>query len=271
MSHPIKAVIFDWAGTMVDFGSMAPVEALIDAFAAHGVHITAAQARRDMGRAKLDHVAAILGDPAVAADWALARGAPPAPADAHAIYAALEPLIEAAATRCADLIPGAAAVAADLAKQGIKIGSGTGYTRQMMRGILARAAEQGYSPSVVVCAGETASGRPAPLMAWKALVELDAWPAQACVKVDDATVGIEEGRLAGCWTIGLAASGNGVGLSLAEYDALDEADRRARVAASAATLKAAGADYVIETVAHIGPVLQEIAARIEAGDRPGAR
>ncbi len=271
MSYPIKAVIFDWAGTMVDFGCMAPVEALIDAFAAHGVHITAAQARRDMGRAKLDHVAAILADPAVAAAWEAARGAPPTTADTHAIYCALEPLIEAAATRCADLIPGAAAVAADLGRQGVKIGSGTGYTRQMMSGILPRAAEQGYAPSVVVCAGETASGRPAPLMAWKALVELDAWPAQACIKVDDATVGIEEGRLAGCWTIGLAASGNGVGLSLAEYEALDETDRRARVAASAATLTAAGADYVIETVAHIRPVLGEIAARIRAGERQPAK
>jgi phosphonoacetaldehyde hydrolase len=271
MTHPIKAVIFDWAGTMVDFGCMAPLQALIDAFAAHGVHITPAQARRDMGMAKRDHVAAILGDQAVAAAWAAARGAPPAAQDIEAIYQALEPLIEAAATRCADLIPGAAAVAGELAGLGIRIGSGTGYTRQMMSGILPRAAAQGYAPGVVVCAGETPSGRPSPLMAWKALVELDAWPAQACIKVDDATVGIEEGRLAGCWTIGVAASGNGVGLSLAEYGALDEADRRARVAAAAERLKAAGADFVIDTVADIRPVLETIAARIEAGGRPGGR
>jgi len=270
VSHPIKAVIFDWAGTMIDFGCMAPVNALIDAFAAHGVGLTSAQARRDMGRAKRDHVAAILRDQAVAAAWEAARGAPPTDADIDSIYQALEPLIEAAATRCADLIPGAAAVAADLKSLGIKIGSGTGYTRQMMSGILPRAAEQGYTPDIVVCAGETASGRPAPLMTWKALVELDAWPAQACVKVDDATVGIEEGRLAGCWTIGLAASGNGVGLSLPEYGALDDAERAARVAASAEVLKAAGADYVIDTVADIRLVLETIASRISAGERPGA-
>jgi phosphonoacetaldehyde hydrolase len=269
MSYPIKAVIFDWAGTMVDFGCMAPAEALIDAFAAHGVRISAAQARRDMGMAKRDHVAAILANVAVADAWTAARGAPPDPHDVDAIYNALEPLIEAAATRCADLIPGAASVAGDLQELGVKIGSGTGYTRQMMSGILPRAAAQGYAPSVVVCAGETPSGRPAPLMTWKALVELDAWPAQACVKVDDATVGIEEGRLAGCWTIGVAASGNGVGLSLAEYDALGEADRRARVAASAAKLAAAGADYVIDTVADIRPVLQAIAMRVSSGARPG--
>ena len=270
MSYAIKAVVFDWAGTMIDFGCMAPVEALIDAFAAHGVVLTAADARRDMGRAKHDHVLAILDDRSVAAAWTAAKGTPPTRADGEAIYQALEPLIEAAATRCADLIPGAAIVASDLRDLGVKIGSGTGYTRRMMSGILPRAAAQGYAPQVVVCAGETPSGRPAPLMTWKALIELDAWPARTCVKVDDATVGIEEGRLAGCWTIGLAASGNGVGLSLADYRALAEPERRARVVAAAKQLKAAGADYVIDTVADIRPMLEEIAARIEAGEAPPA-
>ena len=138
----------------------------------------------------------------------------------------------------------------------------------MMSGILPRATAQGYSPEVVVCAGETPSGRPAPLMTWKALIALDAWPAAACIKVDDAEVGIEEGRLAGCWTIGFAASGNGVGLSLEEYLALPEADRRARVAAAATRLKAAGAHYVVDSVADIKPVLDEIAGRITAGEKP---
>jgi len=267
MTYPIKAVIFDWAGTMVDFGCMAPVDALIDAFAVHGVAISAADARRDMGRAKRDHVQAILDNADVAAAWTAAKGAPPTPADGDAIYEALQPLIEAAATRSANLIPGAKAVAAELLALGVKIGSGTGYTRQMMSGILPRAAAQGYAPEIVVCAGETPSGRPAPLMTWKALIALDAWPAQACVKVDDAVVGIEEGRLAGCWTIGLAASGNGVGLELEAYHALAEPDRQARVAAAAAELKAAGADYVIDTIADIRPALEAIAARIAAGER----
>ena len=35
MSFPVKAVVFDWAGTMVDFGCMAPVEALMNALVAN--------------------------------------------------------------------------------------------------------------------------------------------------------------------------------------------------------------------------------------------
>jgi phosphonoacetaldehyde hydrolase len=138
----------------------------------------------------------------------------------------------------------------------------------MMTAILPRAEAQGYAPEVVVCAGDTPSGRPSPLMVWQALIALDAWPARLCVKVDDAEVGIEEGRAAGCWTVGVAASGNGVGLSLAEYQALDEADRRYRVARAGKALSAAGAHVVIDTVAELPSALAEIEGRLATGVSP---
>jgi phosphonoacetaldehyde hydrolase len=268
MSYPIKAVIFDWAGTVMDFGCMAPVESMRDAFAAHGLAVSDAEIRAPMGRAKRDHVGAILADPAVAARWSAAHGAPPTAADGDAIHDALEPLIAIAAMRCATLIPGAAEIAAHLRGLGVRIGSGTGYSRQTMTRVLPLAAAQGYAPEIVVCAGETRTGRPAPFMAWKALSEMNIWPAQACIKVDDATVGMEEGRLAGCWTIGLAASGNGLGLGLDAYRAMPEPQRAARVAAYASQLKAAGADYVVDTIADIAPIFETIARRIEARDFP---
>lgn len=264
----LKAVVFDWAGTMVDFGCRAPVEALMGAFAAEGVEISAEDARRDMGRAKRDHVRAILTYPRVAQAWARAHGSAPDEAGEARIYQALEPLMAAAAGRCSALIPGAAAVASDLRGRGVRIGSGTGYTRQMMAEILPRAAAQGYEPEVVLCAGDTPSGRPSPLMLWQALITLDAWPARLCVKVDDAEVGVQEGRAAGCWTVGVAASGNGVGLGLEQLQALDEADRRCRIDLAGKALLAAGAHFVVDTVAELPCVLQEIERRIEAGAQP---
>ena len=270
MSHAVKAIIFDWAGTVIDFGCMAPVEALREVFANAGVAITDAEARADMGRAKLDHLRAILAAPQVAARWQAAKGAAPVEADVTRIYAALEPAMEAAAARAATLIPGAAQTVAGLRDQGIRIGSGTGYTRAMMAAILPAAAAQGYAPEVVICAGETPSGRPAPLMTWAALIALDAYPARACIKVDDAPVGIVEGHEAGCWTVGIAASGNEVGLTLDDFRALDPAERYQRVAAAAHTLRAAGADYVIDDISLLGPLVEDIAARIAAGHMPGA-
>jgi phosphonoacetaldehyde hydrolase len=269
MSSLLKAVVFDWAGTMIDFGSCAPVEALIAAFAEQGFELTQAQARADMGRAKRDHIASIFGAPEVIDAWTAAKGAAPTPTDGDRIYEALEPLMPPAAARHTDLIPGALAMLGDVRRRGLKVGSNTGYTRDMMVPILAAAAAQGYVPDAVVCAGETAEGRPTPLMLWKLWSELGVYPAAACVKVDDAEVGIGEGRAAGCWTVGVAASGNAVGLPLADYLALDDAARRARIITASEALHAAGAHYVIDTVADLPGVLDQIEARLGAGEMPG--
>ncbi|MEH0194822.1 phosphonoacetaldehyde hydrolase [Caulobacter sp. CCNWLY153] len=271
MTHsPIRAVVFDWAGTMIDFGCRAPVLALRDVFSEAGIEISEAEARADMGKAKRDHIRALLAMPRIADAWREHHGAASTEADVDRLHDAVEPRMRAAARECAALIPGAAELVAELRANGVLIGSSTGYTRPMMADILPLAAEQGYAPDVVVCAGETLEGRPSPLMMWKALVELGAWPASACVKVDDAVVGIGEGLSAGAWSIGLSASGNGVGLSHEALAILPEPDRRQRIEASAQALRDAGAHYVVETVADLSPVLDEIATRIAAGKIPPA-
>ena len=261
---PVKAVVLDWAGTMVDFGCVAPVQALVEVFGEEDVALTDPEARADMGRAKIDHLRAILAAPAVADRWREAKGAAPNDADVERLYDRLQPAMQTAAARAARLIPGAAETAAELTALGVRIGSGTGYTREMMGPILSQAAAQGYTPEVVICAGESPAGRPAPFMTWQALIALEAWPASACIKVDDSVVGIEEGKYAGCWTVGLAASGNGVGLDLDAFHALPDAERRERIARSAAELEAAGADYVIDDISQLPAIVREIAHRIAA-------
>ena len=264
----IQAVVFDWAGTMIDFGCRAPVMALREVFTEAGIEISEAEARADMGRAKRDHVRALLAMQRIAALWSQRYGAPSTEDDVTRLHDAVEPKMRAAARDCAKLIPGAAETAADLRARGVPIGSTTGYTRPMMADILPLAAEQGYAPDVVVCAGDTAQGRPSPLMMWKALVELGAWPARACVKVDDAVVGIGEGLEVGAWTVGLSASGNGVGLEQRVLAILPAAERATRIEVSAQALRDAGAHYVVESVADLGPVLTDIEMRIGRGEGP---
>ncbi|HEX3365512.1 phosphonoacetaldehyde hydrolase [Phenylobacterium sp.] len=248
-------VIFDWAGTMVDFGCRAPIAAFVEAFARRGVAIEEAAARADMGIAKADHVRALLARPEVAAAWLAAQARPSEAADVGALMEDLGPLMREAAATASQLIPGAAQTIAALRARGLKIASSTGYTREMMGPVLARAAEQGYAPDHLVCADETPQGRPSPLMIYKACAELGVWPLSRVVKVDDAEAGVAEGRAAGCYTIGVAASGNSVGLSLEAYGALDPATREAKLAAARAALTAAGADLVIDTVADLPAAL----------------
>jgi phosphonoacetaldehyde hydrolase len=248
-------VILDWAGTMVDFGCEAPVKALLEAFAAEGVAIDTASARRDMGKSKADHVRALLQIPAVATAWCAARGRPAADSDVELLMRRLGPLMRKHAAEAATLIPGARETVEQLRALGLKLASSTGYTREMMEPVLARAAAQGYVSDHVVCAGETPAGRPTPLMIYKACAELGVWPLSRVIKVDDAEVGIAEGKSAGAFTVGVA-SGNTVGLSLGGWKALSSQERTAHLEASERVLRAAGADMVIESVADLIPAIE---------------
>jgi phosphonoacetaldehyde hydrolase len=252
-------VIMDWAGTVVDFGCHAPVTALKMAFEKRGVQISDAQARRDMGKAKVDHVRALLQDPAIAGAWVSARGGAAGETDIAALMMDLEPLMRDQAMRASRLIEGSGAALAALRSEGIKVGSSTGYTREMMAPVLRDAAAQGYVPDHLVCAGETPTGRPSPLMIYKACAELGVWPFSRVVKVDDTEAGVAEGRAAGCFTVGVAASGNGLGMCYAAWLALSAGERAARVAAVERSLLAAGADAVIDTIADLIPVLERAA------------
>ena len=256
LARRFDLVIFDWAGTMVDFGCRAPVNALLEAFARRGVTLTEQEVRRDMGKAKVDHVRALLADARVAAAWTHATGAAPSARDCEALMNDLGPLMREQAAQAATLIDGARATVEALRAAGLKVASSTGYTRDMMGPVLERAAAQGYSPSHLVCSGETPQGRPSPLMIYKACAELGVWPLSRVVKVDDAAAGVAEGRAAGCVTVGLAASGNGVGLSAAALTALPAAERESRIAAAGKELIAAGADLVIDSVADLIPALE---------------
>ncbi len=255
----IAAAIFDWAGTMIDFGSLAPVRAMAAVFDAAGMPVDAAAIRRHMGLAKRDHVIAILRD----------RGAAFTDADVDALMAALEPAMLASAAEHADLIPGATQAVDWLRRRGARIGSTTGYTRTMMAGLIPAARAQGYAPEAIVCAGDVAAGRPAPLMIWKALTDLGAWPVSRCIAIDDAPAGIAAGRNAGVWTVGVAASGNAVGLSLADYRALTHAGRTQIEEVAAGSLIAAGADMVIASVADLPDAVDRIEAALTLGQLPG--
>jgi phosphonoacetaldehyde hydrolase len=260
LSERFDLVIFDWAGTMVDHGCVAPVHALLEAFRGHGVFLNEADARRDMGKAKKDHVRALLDDASIAAAWAMATGHAPTSADCELLIAELGPLMRAQAALAAGLIDGVRTTVEALRAAGLKIASSTGYTRDMMEPVLRRAAEQGYSPDHLVCSGETLFGRPSPLMIYKACVDLGVWPLSRVVKVDDAEAGVAEGRAAGCYTVGVAASGNGVGLCAAALAALPATERNARIAAAGKALYAAGADLVIDSVADLVPALTRAGA-----------
>jgi phosphonoacetaldehyde hydrolase len=266
----LRAVVFDWAGTVVDFGSRAPMGAFVRAFAHFGVEISVAEARGPMGMAKRDHIRLVAAVPRVAAAWQARRGRAPTEDDVDAILAVFEPMNVAAVRDHADLIPGTLAAVAELKRRGLKIGSTTGYTRPIMAALTPIAAAAGYAPEVTVCAGDLPAGRPSPLMMWHAMAALGVWPAASVVKVDDTPPGIGEGVSAGTWTVGVALTGNVCGLSADELAALSPWARSAARAQAERVLVEAGADYVIDGVGELPSILDRIEARLARGEYPGA-
>ncbi len=267
-SGPVKAVILDWAGTTVDHGSLAPVRVLQQVFAKRGVPISEEEARRDMGVLKKDHIRKILLGPKVSTQWRDAAGREPTEADVESLFASFVPLQLECLVKYSAVIDGVAQTIARLRKRGIKIGSTTGYTRAMLDVILRPAAEQGYLPDCAITPDEAGGGRPHPWMIFANVIRLQVDPLEAIVKVGDTTVDIEEGLRAGVWTIGIARTGNMIGLSAEDLAALAPADQAMRLENARIQLSATGAHEVIDAVADCEAALDAIEARIRRGERP---
>jgi phosphonoacetaldehyde hydrolase len=261
---PLAAVVFDWAGTVVDFGSHAPMGAFVELFGAQGVAISIAEARVPMGLPKWEHIQALGRLPRVADAWRAAHGRAFHNADVDRLYALFTPVSQAAVARHATLVPGVPALMDRLRRRGLKLGSTTGYNRETMEVLAPLAAQQGFVPDNLVCAGDVPQSRPSPLGMYRCFLDLAVWPATRVVKVDDTVPGLLEGRHAGCWTVAVVASGNEMGLSLAQWQALSPDEQASRRDAATRRLSEAQPDFVIDTVATLPAVLDEIERRLQA-------
>jgi phosphonoacetaldehyde hydrolase len=265
---PLQAAILDWAGTAVDFGSFAPAAAFVKLFESRGVTITSAHARSGMGLMKKDHLRVIFSQPEVRDRWCSLYGRMPTEEDVDSLYSEFEPMQLASVAEYATPIPGLLDAVSTFRKRGLKIGTTTGYTRPMMDVLLPAAERYGYRPDAAVSATDVPAGRPYPWMAFANAMQLNIFPMEAMVKVGDTIPDIDEGLNAGMWTVGIVLSGNLMALTERELAALpeDEVDRR-RSAIQSQFYKA-GAHYVVDTIADVPELIDEIDERLGFGERP---
>jgi phosphonoacetaldehyde hydrolase len=265
---PVKLVIFDWAGTTMDYGCYAPAVVFIEVYNRHGVHITMEQARRPMGLHKREHIKAISQIEEVAALWRQVHGRPVMEQDVDDMFADFQPLQMQCLADYADLIPGTLETVAALREQGILIGSSTGYFTEAMELLKEEAAKRGHVPDSSVCATQVPAGRPHPWMVIQNMMNTGVYPPEAVVKVDDTKPGIGEGLNAGTWTIGLAKTGNEVGLNLEEINALGPEVLERKLARAREGLARSGAHYVVDGITDILPIIGDINVRLARGERP---
>lgn len=264
----LQAVILDWAGTVVDFGSFAPTQIFVEAFAEFGVQVSLEEARGPMGMGKWDHIRTLCDIPAIAERYRAKFGRMPSDDDVTAIYERFMPLqIEKIAEHSA-LIPGALDAIAAVRRQGLKVGSCSGYPAVVMEKVVALAKTNGYVADHVVATDEVPNGRPHPAQALANVIALGISDVAACVKVDDTWPGILEGRSAGMWTVALTCSGNALGLTYEQYKALPAQKLEQERRRIGQMFEGSRPHYLIDTIAELPEVIADINARLARGEMP---
>ena len=259
----LKGLILDWAGTTVDHGSLAPAVTLQKLFASARIELTESEIRRDMGLPKKDHIRGILSIPRVRDAWQAVRGNAPDEAVVEEMYSAFIPVQFSCLAEYSGLIPGVLDAVQRFRRRGLKIGSTTGYTRAMLDLLLKKSAKEGYIPDCSLSPEEVGGGRPQPFMIYENAVRLRIWPLSAIAKVGDTPSDIHEALNAGSWAIGVAGTGNAIALSFQDFQALSASKREARLSCARAELQNAGAHYIVDTLADVDSVLDDIDFRLK--------
>ena len=254
----INAVIFDWAGTTVDFGCFAPLNVFVEIFKNKGIEITSREAREPMGMLKIDHVRAILSMPRISKLWLEKIARPFNENDVKELYADFEPALMSILPKYTDIIDGVIPVCAELRDRGIKIGSTTGYTAKMMDVVAAEAAKKGYSPDSVVTADEAGKGRPFPFMIYRNMQNLGLSSSKSVIKAGDTVADIQEGVNAGVWSVGIIKGSSEMGLTENEYFALPDDEKQKIEEHVKKTFFDAGADYVINKITELPALIDKI-------------
>lgn len=254
----IQGVIFDWAGTMVDYGCFAPLIVFINVFKQRGIEITPEEARIPMGMLKWDHIQALLQMERIVGLWEDKFGRKPTNEDVDALYADFEPMLFVDLANYTDPIPGALEAVAKLRENGLKIGSTTGYTASMMAIVAAEAEKKGYAPDTLVTPDDVQAGRPYPWMCYRNAELLGVYPMAAMVKVGDTTSDVREGVNAGMWSVGVIKGGSELGLSEAEVAAMAPEELKLRMSVVTERFYQAGAHYVMDQIGDLPAIIDLI-------------
>ncbi|UDN59208.1 2-aminoethylphosphonate--pyruvate transaminase [Clostridioides sp. ES-S-0010-02] len=254
----IKAVVFDWAGTTVDYGCFAPLNVFIEIFKRRGIDVTMEEARKPMGKLKIDHIREMCEMDRIKNIWAENFVGFPTEEDVNKLYAEFEPMLFETLEEYTTPIPHVVETIERLRQNGLKIGSTTGYTREMMNIVEPNAAKKGYSPDFLVTPSEVSQGRPYPWMCYKNAEALGVSPMSAMVKVGDTLSDVKEGVNAGMWSVAVIKGSSELGLTQEEVENMDKEELKVKMEAVSKKFKEAGAHFVIETMAELEDVLVKI-------------
>lgn len=266
----IEAVVFDWAGTTVDFGCFAPLEVFLDIFSGEGVDITIEEARKPMGVLKIEHIRILLNEPRIRAEWTKVKGSEPTDDDVNRLYAKYVPSLLKILKKYSEPNPYVVETVAKLREMGLKIGSTTGYTDEMMAVVVPEAKALGYSPDCFFTPDRLPAGRPLPWMMYRNAEKLGVYPMSHIIKVGDTISDIKEGLNASAWSVGVIEGSNEMGLHLDEMKALSESELAAKTEEVKKRFLDAGAHFVIKNMSELPALVETVNKLLAEGKTPSS-
>jgi phosphonoacetaldehyde hydrolase len=259
MKKEIHAIILDWAGTTIDYGCFAPVNAFTTAFAHFGIRPTMEETRAPMGMQKRAHIEKMLEGDRLSALWKEKHGGPHTQQDIDEIYNRFELALFEVLHSHTDPLPGVLDTVAKIREMGIVLGSTTGYSQIMMDVIVPLAKKKGYSPDCMVFPDEVAGiGRPYPYMIWRNLEKLGMRSISEVLKIGDTAADMQEGKNAGCLCVGVLKGSSMLGLNEEELAGLGHTETLGLLKTAKQNFKEAGADYVISGITDLPDLITSL-------------
>jgi len=258
----IECVILDWAGTTVDFGCFAPVNAFIKAFEEISVDISTTEVRIPMGMAKIEHVRQLLRMERINNEFKKVHGRDWTEDDVVSLNRSFEKYLFATLTDYTTPIPRVIETVDVLRKKGLKIGSTTGYTRAMMNIVEPSAKAKGYFPDNCITPDGLPKGRPAPFMIYRNMIDLNVQDTDCIVKIGDTIEDIREGLNAKVWSIGVVIGSNELGLTEADVNTISKSELQEKMTMVRTKMTEVGAHFVIDTFDELPKIIEQINSKL---------
>lgn len=268
LSEKVEAVVFDWAGTMVDYGCLAPMNVFIEIFKEREIVVTSEEVRGPMGMNKWDHIYELCQLHSIKTQWKAKYDKYPGKEDIDKLYMRFEPILFSNLRSFAKPIEGIIDVVNQLREQGIKIGSTSGYTKEMLDIVAEEAAQYGYKPDIRITSEAVGKGRPFPYMCYENAIQLDINGMQKMIKVGDTVSDIQEGIHAGMWSVGVILGSSLHGFSEREINYMNQTDLVMSMEAARTKFYQAGAHFVINSMKELPESIERINDLLQQGVYP---
>lgn len=256
-------VIFDLAGTIIDYGSLAPIYVFIALFKKYGIILSEEQAKFPMGLQKLQHIKELFKDPDILKQYIKLYNTNPTDNVIYKMYLDSIEIGKSIIPIMSQPIFGVEKIIQFLIEHDIKIGSTTGYSKEIIQSIIDYNSKN-FDPNLInilsnsITSDNVIFGRPEPWMIYHSAEKMRIYPMSNIVKIDDTLPGLLEGINAGTLTIGVVKTGSFLGLTKENVDQLDTIDLDKKLNIIRQKMYSIGCDYVVDSVNDIIPILIKI-------------